>query len=245
MISRIWLLPFLVVTLTACAHMKGISPPPAESHTAPETASVNGWRFAQFRFNWPVNAEPAWHRDALLAHRVIAPVLAKYGDDLPLWRFHRRAARDAAGHQFSFIFFSSTTTARLVFQQLQGDALLKGLQAEGAISRILYDEPTNVSKPRIEDTSDPQWSAPVQKSWPHYMTGVSRTWLDLVVAVAREETGGEVPETLDKMDDFYRRVDAEVSALWLREGQHAFLHHLNAVFGYKPLIVYERRQTTF
>jgi hypothetical protein len=36
-----------------------------------------------------------------------------------------------------------------------------------------------------------------------------------------------------------------VSDLWQEEGRHAFLHHLNALFGYESLVVYEKKLMTF
>ena len=34
-----------------------------------------------------------------------------------------------------------------------------------------------------------------------------------------------------------RSADERVSQLWFKEGQHALLHHLSAVFGYRELLV--------
>jgi hypothetical protein len=35
----------------------------------------------------------------------------------------------------------------------------------------------------------------------------------------------------------YRAAERHVSQIWFREGQHAFLHHLSAVFGYRELLI--------
>jgi hypothetical protein len=40
-------------------------------------------------------------------------------------------------------------------------------------------------------------------------------------------------------------VDEVVEEMWRQEGSHAFLHHLNAIFGYEPVVVYERRLMNF
>jgi len=37
------------------------------------------------------------------------------------------------------------------------------------------------------------------------------------------------------MRAFYREISQEVEATWRNEGGHAFLHHLNALFGYGPV----------
>lgn len=38
-------------------------------------------------------------------------------------------------------------------------------------------------------------------------------------------------------------ADARIAEIWRLEGQHALLHHLNAIFGYKPLTI--RKNLTF
>ena len=81
------------------------APPPQK------IASSSGWWFARFRMHWPAEEQVNWHLDLLIAHRIVAPALARYGDEIRLWRFHRRAVRDQAGHQFSFIFYASAQTA--------------------------------------------------------------------------------------------------------------------------------------
>ncbi len=42
-------------------------------------------------------------------------------------------------------------------------------------------------------------------------------------------------QTLPQILDFYRQVNDAVTDTWHREGHHAFLHHLNALFGYEPI----------
>jgi hypothetical protein len=239
------MLTLLFFALIAWACSGTVASRTLPSSVLPAAVPGAGWWHARFQMSWPERQEPAWHRDAFLAHQVIAPVLADQAEASLPWRIHRRAARDSTGHQFSFIFFASPRKARSIFGQLKANALLKRLQAAGLVSRTVYEDPTEVSKARLEDTSDPQWSVYLRQSWPYYIAGVSRCWLNLVGRVAEAEAGGALPTSVSGLDDFYRRVDAAVSDIWLQEGQHAFLHHLNAVFGYKPLIVYERRQMNF
>jgi hypothetical protein len=35
----------------------------------------------------------------------------------------------------------------------------------------------------------------------------------------------------------YRGVDAGITEIWRDQGQHALLHHLNAVFGYEEMLI--------
>ena len=56
-----------------------------------------------------------------------APALAAAGGDLSLWRFHRRAALDQAGHRFSLLVYSDAQTAEALFVRVRDDAMLRWL----------------------------------------------------------------------------------------------------------------------
>ena len=61
------------------------------------------WQF-RFKLQWPDGEPPELSRHLLIVDQIIAPVLEEYEEDISLWRFHRRAARDQAGHQLRLIF---------------------------------------------------------------------------------------------------------------------------------------------
>ena len=216
-----------------------IEPPPAE------IASSDGWWSARFRIQWPQEEEPAWHIDLLIAHKIVATVLVQYKDHIRLWRFHRRAARDDAGHQFSFIFYASAETAYQAFEMLRSNALLTKMAYSGMIIEEVYDNPDRITKPRIKDTSDPAWPSSVQKSWPYFIMGVSQMWLNLITETIAEIPAVKTSLSLDEYEELYREVNATITSLWENNGRHAFLHHLNALFGYEPLIFYEKRMLKF
>jgi len=102
-----------------------------------------------------------------------------------------------------------------------------------------------VSRPAISDTSDPNWSAPLRKAWPYYLMGASQMWLDLISGMADGEQETETPLTFDDLDHQYARINAAITTLWQNEGRHAFLHHLNALFGYEPIVIVEKRHMRF
>ena len=60
---------------------------------------------------------------------------------------------------------------------------------------------------------------------------------------AEEPLSGEVsyPELLAH----YRRVDTKLNSQWRDYGQHAYLHHLNAIFGYQPVRIKSSDLQTF
>jgi len=230
--------------LAGCALVRPAPPPATTAAPVTETpapAGDVGWHTVRFRFAWPEGADPAWHRDLLVAHRVAAPALAAVQDRIRLWRFHRRAVRDGTGHQFSFLFYTDTATAAAVGRIIGENPVLKALEANGIVQRTIYSDPASGGRPEVAATSDRKWSEAVQRTWPHFIMGASRMWLGLI----EEAAGQSVPADPAAFDDFYREVESEVTAAWRKEGRHALLHHLNALFGYGPVEVWEMNLMRF
>ena len=71
-------------------------------------------------------------------------------------------------------------------------------------------------------------------------------WLNLIDETVNE-TGAEQysRKSLKEMRILYSRVNDEITEVWQKKGRHAYLHHLNAIFGYEPLILYEKRLLRF
>jgi len=233
----------LISVLGGCAAMRQPSPAPLGEDGA--KASPGGWWYARFAMSWPEGREPSWYLDPLLAHRVVSPVLDQYRGEITRWRFHRRAARDQAGHLFSFIIYTTPDTARQVFAALRANPLLNALKARGVVIREAYDDPGSITRPNLEDTSDRHWPLSIQKSWPSYIQGVSEMWLNLIAEMASEPSRGRPPSSLNDLLRFYEKLNSDLTQLWRQEGQHAFLHHLNALFGYEPLMLRDQRLMAF
>ena len=210
-----------------------------------ELPSGNGWWRVRFRMNWPPDTEAVWHMDLYLAHQVIMPLLAEKKNDIHLWRFHRRANRDKAGRQFTFYFYTTSLTAQQIFDTLQSNPILIDTLSAGVIDDIIYDNPADIIRPLIEDFSDKKWPISIQKTWPYYINGVSRMWLNLVAEIADHDLKDDRPASFEEIGSFYRQVDETVTELWEKNGRHAFLHHLNALFEYESLIYYEKRYLSF
>ncbi|MCU0588151.1 MAG: hypothetical protein MUF52_08335 [Syntrophobacteraceae bacterium] len=235
----------LMLLATGCGTASPPKPASTVPHPAADQPATMGWWYARFRIPWSQGAEPRWHMDVLLATEILTPVIEAHRDDLALWRFHRRAARDAAGHQLSFIFYASPDVAHHIYGLVRSSPLAADLLATGELLEITCDDVGAVRKPNIEDTSDPQWSPLLQRSWPYFIRGVSELWLTLVTQVVESQPTGSAPKDLGAKIDFYRQVNEVVQALWQREGGHALLHHLNAVFQYEPLMVNRREAMQF
>lgn len=232
------LLLFVYVSLTACA-TKPTVVNSSRQHTFAAKTSGKGWWYARFRMNWPEDDEPAWHIDALLAHHVVAPVLDEYQQEIELWRFHRRAARQG-GHLFSFIFYSHPDIALSIYKQIESNNTVIDLMADGTVEKLFFDDVNKLARPNIEDTSDREWNEIIQKTWPHFIMGVSKMWLDMINRLVVYNRDKSDPEK-----ELFLHIHNGITGLWEHEGGHAFFHHLNALFAYKPIQIIERRSMKY
>lgn len=245
--SFVWM-TLLVVSLWGCATAIQTGPPrPAVPAVVPVIGEANnGWWRVSFHMSWPEDQEkPDWHMGPCLAHMVLAPVITRYETSLVLYRFHRRAVRDSEGHRFSFIFYATPQTAQRIFEDIGADKNVEAMIASGKIVKLVFDDSSGYKNLRIEDTSDPKWSPAVRKSWPYYIMGASQMWLHLIDEVIAEHQECSGSKEWPDAEAFYRNVDGAVTELWQKEGRHAYLHHLNALFGYESVVVYEKRLMTF
>lgn len=236
--QRTAVVQLLAAGLLGCARQPLTQQPPpvpAAGRITPSELPEHYWWRACFRMPFDEHGEPRWSLDLLLAERLAAPALRRHAAQIPLWRFHRRAAKDAVGHQFSLLFYSDKATADRLFAELAQDPLLPALIDRQYLTRLI--SPCGDPQPRrpLEATSDPSWDIRLQRTWPHFIMGVSAHWLALI-----EEVGAQFPAESDAPDALlarYGRIQEEIDAIWREEGQHAYLHHLNALFGYRPLLI--------
>lgn len=192
------------------------------------------WWYARFRLIWPPDTEPDFSVDLLIADVVVKPLLHAHRHNIKYWRFHRRAARDNAGHQFSFIFYTDKDTAGEIYNSIINDQIVIKLKQEKIIQDIISDDLNNNLLTEIRDTSDKNWSLEIQTAWPAYIMGVSNMWLQLI---EQETSAYEQTNDIDTLLEKYKLANQNITHLWQTEGQHALLHHLNAIFGYEPVII--------
>jgi len=235
-IIRIFLIiPGLV--LVACTPTVHITSPPTLS---PDKAVLTAeqpdrlWWQLRFKLAWPEDESPDFSRHLLIAEQILLPVIAEHEQQLPLWRFHRRAGRDGAGHQFSFIFLSNEATATQIDREVSENPLTGWLLDRAMIEKTRFNRRSPEELGRLEQTSDANWPPEIQRSWPYFIMGASQTWLVMVQELSQQhELEGDIdyPTLLEH----YKGVDARLNVQWRDYGQHAYLHHLNAVYGYQPL----------
>jgi hypothetical protein len=128
--------------------------------SAPETTNqTNHWAAIHFHIAWKANTSPAWHVGVLLADRVLRDTVIAYGADLILWRVHRRAAPDEAGHRFSFTFFASPSVIKAITAHITTHPDVKALLAGGLVDRVVISDDHQSD---IGATSDPTWAPELQ-----------------------------------------------------------------------------------
>ena len=235
----------MLLSLSACTRVVMIRAPANDLPPVPVAAAGNEdawWRIAII-MRWDPEQTPDWYLDALLADQVYAPALSDAGSAISLWRFHRRAADDETGHRFSLLAYTNAVSADILYRQIREASVLQWLESDGRITSVSMSKVERPELPSVARSSDPAWPAEIQASWPWFIMGVSQTWLSLIREVAAEQPLAEPSPTM--VVDYYRGVDERVTALWRDYGQHVYLHHLNALFGYQLLIIQETNLKRF
>lgn len=235
----------IVLLMTACTSNK---PLPTAYYSVPVNkdaqaqADTLSWWAYRYRVRWPEsNDEPDFAVDLLLAHALVRPVLLEFSEQIIWWRFHRRASKEAPGHQFSFLFYSDRETAVEIIRKLESIPLLAALKDNDIVQKTLSSDTGKKAKTAIEAYSDPSWSPVIQRTWPSYIMGVSAFWLALIDELKPEQSNqGQKAISdatgIDRLLEEYRTIDDEIAVMWQEEGQHVLLHHMSALFGYKPML---------
>jgi hypothetical protein len=196
----------------------------------------DSWHYLRFKWTWPEERQPDWSLDLLAADMVLSDLIQQRQQSLPLWRFHRRAARDRAGHQFSFIFYSAPDVALELRESAHNHPVTQGLLEQGLLDRVYLTTPDNARD--LSATSDPGWPDPVQSTWPMFIMGVSQTWLGLVEIHAGDTK--KLDGDLDRARKRYEKANEKINEIWFEYAQHAFFHHTSGIFGYEPIWLRKR-----
>jgi len=194
-----------------------------------------GWWAIKFKLIWPPQKNPQWHVDLLIAHRIISPTIIKFENQLSYWRFHRRAAQDDSGHQFTFLFYSSQETANKVFSDIESHLLINELINYQILMKTISDDTSDINHPDIQEMADPSWTPLIKKTWSHFIMGVSQMWLAQIDEIAKSMDSLNEDTTIPSLLESYDQINNVISTSWQEQGMHAYLHHLNAIYGYVPL----------
>ena len=226
----------LFLFVTGCSVRRGM---PLGEPVSPEDGA--SWHQVRTYFSWPAGEEINFIDPMIVAHRVFKPVLAQSAREIYLWRFHQRALRDAGGKQITFFIFTTPKHFSAIENEVRENTILQQMMADGVIQR-LESGVVQVSNPHmLAGISDEKWPEQLQDAWPLYANGASAAWLALVDSFAAERCADDAPYSALK--GCFQKVAADVDVNWRMHGQHAFFHHLSAIFGYRP--VYMRKDLVF
>jgi hypothetical protein len=206
---------------------------PEKSILGMDLQQLSWWQL-RFKLNWPADESPDFSGHLLLAEQILLPVLLEHEEQLRLWRFHRRAGRDAAGHQFSLIFFTGKETAERIGREVNKNGLTVWLQEESMLEQTKLDPRGPDELGQLEGTSDQGWPVEIQRSWPWFIMGASQAWLMQVQQISLEK---DLAESMGygELVEHYRKVAVSMNAQWRDYARHAYFHHLSALYGYQPV----------
>jgi hypothetical protein len=122
--------------------------------------------------------------------------------------------------------------------RVRADPVLDRLREEGHLADFRVDRTSPELGAAAGATSDPSWPPAIQLEWPKFIMGASRMWLGLVQSEAAKHAELELHER-------YQAVETTLDELWFEQANHAFFHHLSALFGYQPVRVIRRDIMTF
>jgi hypothetical protein len=245
--ARLHILLVASLLLSACTSTVNTRPAdnfaPAAIDPAPQLEDLAWWQL-RFKLSWPADESPDFSGHLLIAEQILLPLIIEHQEDFALWRFHRRAGRDNAGHQFSLIFMADENTAAEIGSAVEADELVLWLQQRGMLEKTRLGQRGAEELGRLEETSDRGWPLEIQKSWPWFAMGASTTWLMQVQEISARQ-GLPANATYAELHDHYRRVSSEMNAQWRDFGQHAYFHHLSAIYGYQPVKIRSSELRTF
>ena len=194
------------------------------------------WQVFRFQIESPKIRNPHWWIDILLLDTVVRSCVAKYGREFLLWRIHRRAAEDKTGHQFSFYCYVDDAKTSEITAFVESQKAIEIIQTHGLLRGFSSD----IIGEEIEAASDRNWTDPVQKTWPYFIMGVSEMLLHLLDEVRQAPTPSLIESDKSMLQRYYTDLHERVNEVWLHQGSHCFLHHLGALFAYKPIVVVTR-----
>ena len=139
---------------------------------------------------------------------------------------------------------SDEDTAAEIGAAVDNDELVAWLQSQGMLEKTRLQRRGSEELGRLEETSDRGWPPEIQKSWPWFIMGASTAWL-MQVQTTSQEVGLPESATFPQMQDHYREVSARINDQWRDFGQHAYFHHLSAIYGYQPVKIRSSELRTF
>lgn len=196
---------------------------------------MDTWHSYRVRLNLDCDGQPRWWLDMLLIDTLVRDALMS-SPTPQIWRIHRRYADDKAGHEFAFQCYATSVVHDGIAAIVREHAALRVLQDAETLREYVETE----EGAGVEATSDREWSVPLQAAWPYYIQGVSRMLLELVEHIRESPRPDCTEADFQELESYYSALSGLVLRTWREEGSHAILHHVNALFGYEPVIAQPR-----
>lgn len=193
---------------------------------------MSNWYNHKFFIERPDPNSTRWWIDLFLFDTVVRDCIKAKGNDFVLWRIHRRADNDATGHAFSFLYYASPEVFKALESLISNHKVVEVLKSANLLRDLSHIE---IGK-NIEATSDGRWPLPLQKTWPYYIMGVSQMSLGLVDNIRHSPRPTYDATLINDYETYYTTIMTNFIQVWQNWGSHAFFHHINAIFGYVPLI---------
>jgi len=201
----------------------------------------NRWFQFKFRFHTEEGRPPQWWLDLAVFDSVVRGVVRNFQSRIVLWRIHRRAGRDAAGHQFSLLVYTDEETATEIYEKVEDATIVRTLHEAALLKEYVFDNEDTACRRRVEGKSDPSWPIEIQRSWPHFIMGASEMCVALVGELKAADDTPDPSEGTMVLERYYEELSERLNNSWQQDGSHAYLHHLNALFGHTPVLLKPRR----
>lgn len=170
----------------------------------------------------------------LIAHKCFSFLLDEKYDGL-LWRFHRMQIDNKVNH-WKFKVYTTKRKFDEMVKQIQKPRILKKLTVYDYIEKVEFGVATD-SNDNVGSDRDNAWPYVIRESWPYFIHGASKCFLQLVNSVIKRYCEENYITLNSKMDmseqlEFYDKIVCEMYDIWKTWSQHVFCHHTSALFGY-------------
>lgn len=194
-------------------------------------AKMKYWN--QYWFDFNDDKGDYRHIDFSIIRYVVYDIINKYNKDILHWRFHRRFNEDKAGHIFKLFVFTDKSIGQQVKTDIDTNLLSKLLLTHRILKSIDWKEENKSDglNDKVEGILDAQkWTIEIKKSWIHFAEGVSKLMMDWILLYDAPKIDSNTNFT--EIDKRYKTIQDDFEGKILKDGQHAFIHHLDAFFGY-------------
>lgn len=195
------------------------------------------WYKFNFRINSPNIQNPKVWVDIFIIDKIVRDVINDKKSQIVLWTIHRRWKDDQYGHELTFACYTDEKTACWIEEFINENEFYKVLQTNNLIvggTKVPKNEKGTNIRDIADDESTRDWTEELKESWPYYINGCCEMLLCLIKNI---KGGKNEPYDIQSAEQFYTQVNNEIIKVWQYFGCRAFFHHINAIFGYQPLLI--------